>query len=117
MYVHRKLPGSDIYWVDSRNNSVQDIEATFRIAGKVPELWFAESGKTEPLSYSIANGVTKVKLHLEPNDALFVVFKNKATKTSVELPAVKVKQLATINGAWNVSFQKDRGCACFYKNG
>jgi len=115
MYVHRKLPGSDIYWVDSRNNSVQDIEATFRIAGKVPELWFAESGKTEPLSYSIANGVTKVKLHLEPNDALFVVFKNKATKTSVELPAVKVKQLATINGAWNVSFQKDRGAPASIK--
>ncbi|MDE3184404.1 MAG: discoidin domain-containing protein [Bacteroidota bacterium] len=109
MYVHRKLPGSDIYWVDSRNNSVQDIEATFRVAGKVPELWFAESGKTEPLSYSISNGVTKVKLHMEPNDALFVVFKNKAIKTSVELPAVKVKQLATINGSWHVAFQKDRG--------
>ncbi len=109
MYVHRKLPGSDIYWVDSRNNNVQDIEATFRVEGKVPELWFAESGKTEPLSYSIANGQTKVKLHMEPNDALFVVFKDKATKTSVELPAVKVKQLATINGSWKVSFQKDRG--------
>jgi hypothetical protein len=109
MYVHRKLPGSDIYWVNSRNNTVQDIEATFRIAGKVPVLWFAESGKTEPLSYSIANGVTKVKLHMEPNDALFVVFKNKAIKTSVELPVVKVKQLATINGSWQVAFQKDRG--------
>ena len=109
MYVHRKLPGSDIYWLDSRNDNVQDLEGTFRITGKVPELWFAESGKTEPLSYSIANGVTKVKLHMEPNDALFVVFKNQATKTSVELPAVKVKQLATIDGAWHVGFQKDRG--------
>jgi hypothetical protein len=115
MYVHRKLPGSDIYWVDNRNNSVQDIEATIRIIGKVPELWFAESGKTEPLSYSIANGVTKVKLHMEPNDALFVVFKNKAAKTSVELPAVKVKQLATIEGAWKVSFQKDRGAPASIK--
>jgi hypothetical protein len=46
---------------------------------------------------------------MEPNDALFVVFKNKAIKTMVELPAVKVKELATINGAWDISFQNDRG--------
>ncbi len=110
MYVHRKLTGSDIYWVDSRNDDVQDLEGTFRVTGKVPELWFAESGKTEPLSYSISNGVTKVKLHMEPNDALFVVFKDKATKSSVELPAVKVKQLATINGSWNVVFPKRSWC-------
>lgn len=38
MYVHRKLLETDIYWVDSRNNNVQDLEATFRVAGKFPEL-------------------------------------------------------------------------------
>jgi len=37
------------------------------------------------------------------------VFKDKAVKTSVDLPALKIKELATISGAWNVSFQKDRG--------
>ncbi|MFS8081978.1 MAG: glycosyl hydrolase [Ginsengibacter sp.] len=109
MYVHRKLSDCDIYWVDNRNDRMEDLEATFRIAGKVPELWFAETGKTEPLSYQIADGVTKVKLHMEPNDALFIVFKDKAVKKSVELPAVKVKELAAIDGSWNVSFQKDRG--------
>lgn len=46
---------------------------------------------------------------MEPNDALFVVFKDKAVKKIVELPAVKIKELATIEGSWNVSFQKDRG--------
>lgn len=109
MYVHRTLPGSEIYWVDNRKNSAEDLEATFRVSGKVPELWFAETGKTEPLSYSIADGVTKVKLHMEPDDALFVVFKYTATKTSVELPPVKVNELATIDGSWKVDFQKDRG--------
>jgi alpha-L-rhamnosidase len=109
LYRHRKTANQDIYWLNNRSENTEDIEATFRIAGKVPELWFAETGKIEPLSYQIANGVTKVKLHMEPNDALFVVFKNKAIKNAVELPAVKVKELATINGAWDISFQKDRG--------
>ena len=100
LYVHRKLTDRDIYWVNSRTSNVEDLEATFRVEGKVPELWFAETGKTEPLSYSIANGVTKVKLHMEPNDAFFIVFKDKAINPSVELPALKVKELQTsmVNG-------------------
>ena len=109
MCVYRRLSDRDIYWVDNRDDRVENLEVTFRVSGKVPELWFAETGKTEPLSYSIADGATKVKLHMEPNDAFFVVFKDKATKTSVELPAVKVKELETISGAWDISFQKDRG--------
>lgn len=109
LFVHRKTTDRDIYWVNSRTGDVQDIEATFRVEGKVPELWFAETGKTEALSYSIATGVTKVKLHMEPNDALFVVFKDRATKSAVQLPPVKVKELSTISGSWDISFQKDRG--------
>jgi len=109
LYVHRKTNDRDIYWVDSRNNNAQDVEATFRIAGKLPEIWHAETGKTEAASYSIENGVTKVALHLQPNDAVFVVFKNKATQTSVTLPATEEKQLTVVDGSWNVDFQKDRG--------
>ena len=37
------------------------------------------------------------------------MFKNNAVKTAVELPALKVNELATVNGSWTVSFQKDRG--------
>jgi hypothetical protein len=109
LYVHRILNDRDIYWVNSRTSNVEDLEATFRVKGKVPVLWFAETGKTEALSYSIANGVTKVKLHMEPNDAFFIVFKDKAINPSFELPALKIKELQTINGAWDLSFQKDRG--------
>lgn len=109
LYVHRKKDNSDIYWINSRTSNIEDLEATFRIDGRIPELWFAESGKTEPLSYSIEKGFTKVKLHMEPNDAFFIVFREKAIKASVELPEVKIKELATISGEWNVDFQKDRG--------
>jgi hypothetical protein len=115
LFVHRKTGNSDIYWVDNRHDRVEDLEASFRVAGKIPEVWFAETGKTEPVSYSIADGVTKVKLHMEPNDALFVVFKEKALKTALELPAVKVNPLTTIDGAWDVSFQKDRGAPAAIK--
>lgn len=109
LYVHRKAADRDIYWVNSRSNTGENVEAVFRVAGKVPELWHAETGKTEPVSYAIANGMTKVDLHLQPNDAVFVVFRNHAAKTALTLPAKQEKQLMTIEGSWKISFQKDRG--------
>jgi len=109
LYVHRKLADRDIYWVNNRNNRKETVNANFRIAGKVPMLWHAERAVAEPASYRIAKGVTTVTLSLESNDAVFVVFKDKATKTSMTLLAKEEKSLATIDGNWAVSFQKDRG--------
>jgi hypothetical protein len=109
LYVHRKLPQQDIYWVNNRNDRAENIDASFRMTGKVPEIWHPESGLTEPASYAIADGRTSVKLSLQPNDAVFVVFRNKTTKTVVTLPERKESELAILNGDWKIHFQKGRG--------
>ena len=109
MYVHRKLSDGDIYWVNNRNNRNERVEATFRVAGKVPQIWHPETGKTEPASYSISGGVTKVNLDLTPNDAVFVVFETPATKQSLTLPAKSEKEILAVEGSWNVAFQPNRG--------
>jgi hypothetical protein len=109
LYVHRKLEDGDIYWVNNRNNRGEIVEATFRISGKEPQIWHPETGKTEPASYRIANGRTIVSLKLSPNDALFVVFKTTATKTSVTLLQPTKKDILTVEGPWNVTFQPNRG--------
>ncbi len=109
LYVHRKLPDTDIYWLNNRNNSVEDIQATFSIEGKTPEIWHPETGKTEPASYTIVNGVTTVDLRLQPNDAVFVVFKEKATTVSHRLPPATEQLLDSITGEWNINFQAGRG--------
>ena len=85
------------------------MNANFRVTGKLPVLWHPETAKTETVSYNIASGITTVALTLQPNDAVFVVFKDKAVKTSVTLPVTEEKQLLSIEGSWNVIFQKDRG--------
>lgn len=109
MYVHRTTSDREIYWVNNRNNRFENLEASFRVTGKVPQLWDPETGLTEKLSYTIMKGITKVKLKLEPDQAVFVVFKEKSSKNKVELPALKEMQLASIKGEWELSFQKDRG--------
>jgi hypothetical protein len=109
LFVHRKTGNIDIYWVNNRKNRVEDIEATFRVQGKEAEIWHPETGVTEPAGFSIANGVTKVPLHLQPNDAVFVVFRVKAKDNKRELPKPTETTLAVLNGTWQVAFQPNRG--------
>jgi len=109
LYVHRKLGDVDFYWVNNRQNKVVDLDATFRVDGRMAEIWHPETGNTELASYFIQGGITRVPLHLEPNDAVFVVFRNKAVQTSHTINKPAEKQLTVISGPWTVTFQPKRG--------
>jgi hypothetical protein len=108
-FLHRKLATADLYFVDNRGDHETTTEATFRVSGKEPELWYAETGTTRPVSYKIAEGRTTVPLHLEPWGTVFVVFRKATTETSRELPKVAESKLADVGGPWKVSFQPGRG--------
>ena len=108
-FVHRKLADGDLYFVDNRSDQGAQVDATFRVAGKVPQLWYADTGKIEPVSYTIAGGRTTVPLKLEPWGTVFVVFRRHATQTAWTAPAQQETQLTTVEGPWNVSFPPDWG--------
>ena len=108
-YLHRKAGDVDIYWVNSRNNRTADMDATFRVAGKEAEIWHPETGKIEKVSYQINGDKTTVSLHLEPEDAFFVVFREKTNAKTYTAPERSVKRLAVVEGPWTVRFQNERG--------
>lgn len=108
MFVHRDLDGCHIYWLDSRTRNTEDVEASFAVKGMLPEVWNAVDGTIRPASYRIVDGRTIVKLHFDPEDALFVVFRKKASSDSFELPPVKVCS-TPVEGAWDVSFKNGMG--------
>ena len=109
LFVHRKLEDGDLYFVDNRGDHAQKVDATFRITGKEPELWYAETGSGKPVSFTSANGKTTVPLKLEPWGTVFVVFRKSTTAASRTLPAQTKTQLATVTGPWTVSFPADWG--------
>jgi alpha-L-rhamnosidase/Glycosyl hydrolases family 2, sugar binding domain len=109
LYVHRTLPDREIYWLNNRKDRIETIETSFRVTGKIPEIWHPETGKIEKISYQIKDGRTIIPLRLEPNDAAFVVFAGKATVASYTLPKVNEKELTTITKPWNITFQSGRG--------
>jgi hypothetical protein len=109
LFLHRKLDDGDLYFVDNRNDRNETVDATFRVTGKTPELWHADSGTIEPVSYKIADGRTTIPLKLEPWGTVFVVFRKATAETAYTVPAQTESEIATVNGPWKVSFQPKRG--------
>ncbi len=109
LYVHRELQGTDIYWVNNRENMDLPVQATFRLTGKKTELWHPENGEKEDVSYTIENGQTTVSLNLKPNDAVFVVFNEPTKETKVQLPIAEERELLALEGPWEIVFQPGRG--------
>ena len=109
LYVHRKLADGELYWVNNRHNRAENVITTFRVNGKAPEIWDPVTGNIKEASYIIANGRTTVPLNLEPDDAEFIVFREKA-KSSTRTISIPVEtKVASIDGAWKVDFQLNRG--------
>jgi hypothetical protein len=109
LFLHRKLADGDAYFVDNRKDGARKIEARFRVTGRTPELWHAETGRSEPVSYRIEKGETVVPLDLAPFDALFVVFRKPAKAQALSLSAPLWSPAAKIEGPWDVTFQAGRG--------
>ena len=109
LYVHRRTAAEDIYWLDNRSAEPNDAEISFRVAGKVPELWHPQTGKTERVAFRIVDGRTVLSLHFESWEAFFIVFKEKTAEKSLVLPKTTETELAKIEGAWQVRFAEKRG--------
>ncbi len=108
-FLHRRLGDGDLYFVVNRSAHAEEIEARFRVTGKAPQLWHADSGVIEAVSYRIEGEQTVVPLQLEANDALFVVFREPAKQPSLTLARPQFRQLTTLSGPWQLRFQPARG--------
>jgi hypothetical protein len=108
-FVHRALEEGDLYFVSNGTGRAQTVDASFRVSGKLPELWRADTGTIAPLSYRVENKRTLVPLKLEPDDAVFVVFRHPTRAQSAVVQEPTPEALATLEGSWDVSFPPDLG--------
>lgn len=108
-FVHRTIPGMDLYWV--RNFGEQTISGnlTLRVpGGKILEVWNPENGaRNEAENYEVTPSGISVSLKLDPATAVFLVVKQEGTAAPkfADGPTKSV----TVDGPWMVSFQEGRG--------
>lgn len=108
MFIRRKLDQGDLYFLANRADRADTIQASFRTAGGVPELWDPASGKATPAAYRVEAGRTVVTVPLDRLGSVFVVFRG-AGAAERQLPPIVETQAAVLTGPWQVRFQPDRG--------
>ncbi len=74
-WLHRRTASADIYFVSNQNDTGLTATLSFRTAGRTPELWHADTGRSETAAlWKQADGRTEVTLNLTRSDSVFVVF-------------------------------------------
>ncbi len=91
VYIHRVADKADVYFVSNQKPVGDAVDCTFRVSGKVPELWHPDTGVTERAPvYAEKDGCTTVPLRFDPAGSVFVVFR----QASAEDHAVAVRHTA-----------------------
>lgn len=107
--LHRQTGDADIYFVSNQSAAAQSVTATFRVEGRAPEVWRAETGQGQAVSYERVDGGVRAPLELAGHEAVFVVFRKPADAKTWTAPAIQRQSLATLEGPWRVTFEPNRG--------
>ncbi|MCL5097500.1 MAG: discoidin domain-containing protein [Candidatus Omnitrophica bacterium] len=133
-WTHRRSGNADIYFISNQQNiidhgvsleiwerryasfDINELEkdtarfkASFRIAGRQPELWDAVRGTRRDLpAFSIDHDRTIVPLSIPPSGSCFIVFRRAIQPDQTKSPSSKyfpeLMRTGEIEGAWTVVF-------------
>ncbi len=84
-------------------------ELRLRVTGRTPEIWRADTGRSEAVSYRIENGSTVIPLKMQAQDAFFVRFRRPAAALAASVAPRQWRTALQFRGAWDVAFQPGRG--------
>jgi hypothetical protein len=104
LFLHRALADADIYFVSNRTNRKLSGDGVFRMKGRAPEAWDAESGRITDLSYRSEDGRTVVPLELPPQRSMFIVFRGSVSAPSRTVPPTHESVVSEIQGPWTLKF-------------
>jgi len=108
-FVHRLLADGDSYFIVNQSGAPLNVDARFRVSGKAPQIWHAETGTSEPASFRTDNGATVVPLTLGKDESVHVVFRTPTSAPSLAVSPAKLREAAALDGPWQVAFQPGRG--------
>ncbi|MDR1762715.1 MAG: glycosyl hydrolase [Dysgonamonadaceae bacterium] len=110
-YTHRTMQGAEIYFVSSRTDTLQQVNATFRVSGLYPELWNPMTGEMRALPQFNDNGKsTVIPLRFEPYESYFIIFREKEKSNSqLNENFPDYKPLLTLDKPWTVNFDPKWG--------
>jgi len=114
-YYHRRSDTEDIYFVYNHNQTeAETLNCSFLVDGKIPELWNSQTGEMKKLvEYTNQNGRTNISIQLNPQESVFVVFKE-AKKVLPKVTYLQSNNLSKPSFALN---ENDNLMMQVYQNG
>jgi len=80
-FVHRKIGADDLYFIHNVEKVAKTLHCSFRTEGRIPELWYADSGKMEKMAqFNQKDGRTEIAINLQPAGSVFVVFREPSSR-------------------------------------
>ncbi|MCP4311339.1 MAG: glycosyl hydrolase [Bacteroidetes bacterium] len=106
-YIHKKMPGTDLYFISNRTNAKTEVNCEFRAGRGVPELWNPMNGEIRALpEYTIKEGIVSIPLLFDEYEAYAIVFSDRkqASADKGDKNFYPQKTVSTIDGSWDVAF-------------
>ena len=110
-WIRRRAPdGSDVYFVALANEKPASFELSFRVEGRVPEIWDPDTGLvSKPVSWRSQKGRTVVRFDFAPAGSAFAVFRPAPSVGLKDPVPFAAKRTLEIEGPWQVEFVDGRG--------
>ena len=108
-FVHRQLADGELWFISNPAATVARPEISFRVAGRAPDLYDAQTGSIVPLDYRTENGRTIVRLDLALHGSALIVFRRPADGAQRTTPIKTAGPAQSLNDGWTVHFQPNRG--------
>jgi hypothetical protein len=104
-FLHRTTDDEEIFFLSNRSADPDQLEARFRVQGKTPEIWRADAGTIERVSFKLEDGYTVVPLNFRGEESYFVIFRKAATAQSLQLAFPSCGPNAALANPWIVEFE------------
>ena len=106
---HRRDSEADWYFVTSTNHQPVTVERSFAFDGRVPEIWYPETGEAlRAARWRVADGRVSVSVRLPTAGSAFVVFRSANPPTPPE-KWLEERSRADVQGPWKVEFSSPAG--------
>lgn len=105
-FIHRRMPGKEIYFVSNQSDQPQDVQPQFRVTGMKAEIWNPVTAERMRLDVQDNGSLSTANLHLEGNESAFIVFCNEADEALATYAPAQLQTLLTISTPWQVTFQE-----------
>lgn len=106
-WAHRSGEEADVYFISNQEEKERKVEISFRISGRVPELWQAVDGTiSKPKNVTFREGRTLITLKLHPNGSVFVVFPVKSNINNIVDDDLNT-HVTNLDVNWTITYERN----------